>query len=517
MERLRKVLSIFAAATLLAPAGGALAGRPVFHQHQADHEGEEKDHATDRGAKPAKGTAGDLTLRSRALLGKDGKTQLEISTAPFDIGANATAPGNISEVHVRAVDPTVRDDDDDKDGDKDGKRLRFRRKYNHLRGGGYFTNPDAWTGLSHGQNLRVQAEARGAGRREEVEAKWIDVVRYRPDIVVTQINSPAQVRVKSTINVLAKLGEAMSELGAHTDCVLFIDDKQEDISKDVFIDANGTNTCIFTATFPLEGRHTLKVVAANVRPGDYDELNNVMSTSIEVLNPIIPVYTAQVTETTNVSVLTTDTYNSSASLQPDIHDVKTITTVGQERSFQGTIPNAVSLSQPLKFTYSDISAGQKLSSVTYDSITLDTNGNFLDDDTANSGRLLCIMRSEANNGSTNITFLWTTSETLTYSQKTCSTLALGCGAGPVTLGPAKPMNVTLANDYSAAVGLDDGTNYTASPTLTFSPFGSTTLVNVRNVCGPLSGSRGGKRCFLTDTAKYGKSGAVSVSPQVASQ
>ncbi len=79
------------------------------------------------------------------------------------------------------------------------------------------------------------------------------------------------------------------------------------------------------------------------------------------------------------------------------------------------------------------------------------------------------------------------------------------------------MNVTLANDYSAAVGLDDGTNYTASPTLTFSPFGSTTLVNVRNVCGPLSGSRGGKRCFLTDTAKYGKSGAVSVSPQVASQ
>ena len=106
MERLRKVLSVFAAAALFAPAGGALAGRPVFQRHHENHERDD-----DRGGDPAKGSAGDLTLRSRALLGKDGNTQLEISTAPFD--GTGTPPGNISHVHVRAVDPSRRDGDDE--------------------------------------------------------------------------------------------------------------------------------------------------------------------------------------------------------------------------------------------------------------------------------------------------------------------------------------------------------------------------------------------------------------------
>src|SRR5712672_1207848 len=104
MEHFRHALTVFAVAALLAPASGALAGRPVFHHHRADHEGEESDHQSDRGAKPAKAQTTDLTLRSRALLGKDGNTQLEISTAAFDVGA--TPAGNISHVNVRAVDPS---------------------------------------------------------------------------------------------------------------------------------------------------------------------------------------------------------------------------------------------------------------------------------------------------------------------------------------------------------------------------------------------------------------------------
>ncbi|HYR19349.1 MAG TPA: hypothetical protein VEQ15_07635, partial [Myxococcales bacterium] len=156
MERLRKVLSIFAAAALLAPAGGALAGRPVFHHHRADHDGEESDHHRDRGSKPAKAQTSDLTLRSRALLGKDGNTQLEVSTAAFDVGT--TPAGNISHVKVRAVDPSRDDgDDDDKDGkdDKGAKEFRFRKEYEHLRDGGYFTR--TFPGLPYGLNLQIKA------------------------------------------------------------------------------------------------------------------------------------------------------------------------------------------------------------------------------------------------------------------------------------------------------------------------------------------------------------------------
>ena len=89
MKRLHTVLSIFAAAAVLAPAGKALARKPVFHHHRADHEGEEQDHKSNRSAKPGKGTATGLTLQSRALLDKAGNTEVEISTAPFDIGASA--------------------------------------------------------------------------------------------------------------------------------------------------------------------------------------------------------------------------------------------------------------------------------------------------------------------------------------------------------------------------------------------------------------------------------------------
>src|SRR5438128_9810978 len=100
MDRLRKILLTLTATVALLAPGAALAGSLTFHHHRADHDGEEQDHYKDNGAKPSKGSVGDLTLRSRTLIGKDGKTDLEVSTAPFDTGA--TAPGNISHVHIRA-------------------------------------------------------------------------------------------------------------------------------------------------------------------------------------------------------------------------------------------------------------------------------------------------------------------------------------------------------------------------------------------------------------------------------
>src|SRR6266850_2159628 len=165
MERLRKVLSIFAAAALLAPAGGALAGRPVFQHHRA--EGESDDHDQD---------------------GKDGK--------------------------------------DRKDG-KEGKELRFRREYNHLRDGGYFASGPL-PGLPHGQNLRIEAKAKGSAHRDEVEAKWRDVVLYRPDLVVTEIKAPSEARTNTTVDILAVVKEGMGDLAAHAQCALLVDGAQVD-------------------------------------------------------------------------------------------------------------------------------------------------------------------------------------------------------------------------------------------------------------------------------------------------
>jgi hypothetical protein len=286
-----------------------------------------------------------------------------------------------------------------------------------------------------------------------------------------------------------------------------------DSAPDAWVSASGSTTCLFSVTLSVQGGHKLTVRAQNVRPGDYDDSNNALSAHIDVLNPVIPVYTAKVQETTSVTVNTTDSYLSAASTSPDTHKANTITKVDQSRFFTGTIPNAVSLSQPLKFSYSDMSGGKSLSSVEYPGITLDSSGNFLDDDSANSGRLLCIHRSTDNGGSTAITLMWNGTETTTWSVKTCSSIATGCVGSDFTIGPAKPMNVPLANDYSANVVLDDGTPYSAQPTMALTPFGSSTLTNIVNRCNRPSGVR---TCLISDVATYGKSGAVSVGGQTAS-
>lgn len=518
MERLRKGISIFAAAALFAPAGGALAGRPAFHHHRADHEGEEADHATDRSAKPAKGTAGDLTLRSRFLLGKDGNTQFELSTAPFDIGA--TPLGNISHVELRAIDPSrpYGDDDDRGDGDdKRGKEFRFHKEFEHLREGGYFTR--TFPGLPHGLNIRVEAKARGATRRDELEAKWVDVVRYRPDLMVTQINAPSSAFVKTTVQVTAPVIEHMGDLGAHADCVLFVDDVQADIAPDMWVDANGSTTCRFAPTFTVAGMHKLTVGVQNVRPGDYDTSNNSLSVQINIINPIIPVYDASVTETTTVNSATIDVYNLATNTTPDSHQVTTSTNVTQSRSFIGTIPSALSLSQPWKVTYADHSGGRDLSSVEYPSVTLDATGNFFDVD-ATTGRQLCLARTfdpATNTGTTEIGFLWPSTETTTFSQKTCSATAVNCTPGDFTVTPVALVNVPLADDYSADVVVDDGVPYSAHPSMALTPFGSQTP-STTSVCVQFrSSNKIGKRCLGTSTATFGKAGAVSVTAAQASQ
>jgi hypothetical protein len=151
MKRMQMAVSIIVAAAVVLPSGAVFARKPAFHHHRADHEGEELDHKTNRSAKCGRGSAAGLALHSRALLDKAGKTELEISTGPFDIGA--VAPGNIKEVDVRALDPRRRDEDED----KDGKGIRFHKEFDHLREGGYVH----WffTGLPHGQALRIKAEA----------------------------------------------------------------------------------------------------------------------------------------------------------------------------------------------------------------------------------------------------------------------------------------------------------------------------------------------------------------------
>ena len=160
------------------------------------------------------------------MLDKAGKTEVEISTAPFDIGA--VAPGNITEVELWAIDPRRHGDDDGKDG-----KGRFHKEFDHLREGGY--------------------------------VHWFFPA---PALADHAFLAP----VNTLVQVTGTVKELNGELGAHAECVLLVDGVQADtIGAPIWVDASGTTTCAFTTEFKSAGPHTLTVRAQNLKPDDKDD------------------------------------------------------------------------------------------------------------------------------------------------------------------------------------------------------------------------------------------------------
>src|ERR687883_466918 len=76
----------------------------------------------DKGLKPASGRSGSASLTARALVGRDGKSEVELTTGEMD--AQATPPGNINKAQLKPLD-------------ENGEPL-YARNYTGLSGGGLF-------------------------------------------------------------------------------------------------------------------------------------------------------------------------------------------------------------------------------------------------------------------------------------------------------------------------------------------------------------------------------------------
>src|SRR5215213_139927 len=97
----------------------------------------------DKGLKPATGRSGSVSLTARALMGRDGKSLVEMTTGEFD--AQAPPPGNINRAQLKPLD-------------ENGEAL-YARNFTGLTGGGYFrTTQDD---LQRGQQVQAQANIGG--------------------------------------------------------------------------------------------------------------------------------------------------------------------------------------------------------------------------------------------------------------------------------------------------------------------------------------------------------------------
>jgi hypothetical protein len=492
----------------------AFAGGPRFERHDRNHEHEEAEHYKDKGAHPTKVDASVVAVQARALLDKAGVTDFEMTTGRLD--SSATPPGNINEVHIRALRA-------------DGKK-GLERKYEDLTGGGYVTY--ALPGLARGQLLDVKAQVgvtgyQGQQGHQDVDVKLQTAVKYRPDLAVLKLDYPALARPGTLVEISGVVAERMGDVGAHGDCQLFVDGKQVDAATGIWVDAGSVVTCRFAYRFTT-GMHSVSVRAQNCAPRDYDQSNNSLEGQIQVQNPVAITYTSSVFESSTITETLNDRYASATATVPDKHFRDSAYSYLQARYFSGQLPVALNL--PLKkVSYSDSSSGSALMTLAYTDLAADAVAP--SDDAAYTTMTL-IQRYEAATGlflnirvykndstgavSTSIDVKWDAGEATYVSEGYCHSTVGGytCRGGDYTLNPPPETfvwgaKVALGKNYAASVVLDDGTAYSVQPSMDLT---STTTSNVEPFsCTPMILVTGtmGKVCSQSSSTTTMKSGYVS--------
>ena len=219
----------------------------------------------DAGFHPATGRSGSAAIAVRALLGRSGTTVVEVTTGAFEEG---TAPGSLSSVQVKAYSQS-------------GEPF-VTRNHNGLSAG---AASFPYAGLARGTPIQVQAVARGIdGTRSDV-ITVADAVHMRPDLVALRLEAPAAAPLGVPVNVVAFVGERHGDLGARSNCVLYVDGAAADRADGIWVDAGGVVACAMTHRFNAAGSHGLEVKVEDVRPGDYDESNNSATATISITEP----------------------------------------------------------------------------------------------------------------------------------------------------------------------------------------------------------------------------------------
>lgn len=211
----------------------------------------------DTGIASAKGRAGSAAIEARALLGKDGATELTVTTGSLD--DDSAASGSIDKVQLKAYEAT--------------------KNFNGLTGTTFTQSLD---GLVRHQPLQVQANVSGIdGHRTDV-VTVTETVKLRPDLAVERISSAPYAAIGIPMQINALVRERNGDTGARADCLLLANGAEVDRANGIWVDANGTVTCQFEHTFDAAGTQQIAVTLAGVEPGDYDLANNSATKTVRV-------------------------------------------------------------------------------------------------------------------------------------------------------------------------------------------------------------------------------------------
>lgn len=219
----------------------------------------------DAGHKPATGRSGGAEITVRALLGRDGTTDLEVYTG----GLGGTGPGELKKVQLKLFDTT-------------GVQLATTN-YNGLR---TRSAVFALHGLVRDMRFQVQANVQGADGPRTGVVTVADVVKLRPDLAVSSLSAAPTALVGLPTTITAVVQELNGDVGARADCVLDVNGTPVDSAAGIWVDAGGTVSCAFAHAFAMPGTFTVRARVVRADPGDFDPGNDSASRTIVVVREV---------------------------------------------------------------------------------------------------------------------------------------------------------------------------------------------------------------------------------------
>jgi hypothetical protein len=210
----------------------------------------------DSGIPNARGASGSATVESRALLGADGITDVELTTGSFD--GNAAPSGTIEKVQLKLINPEETTNFNDLDGTTHVERVDGLARLDPI---------DLHVNVKSGATTVVQLS---------------DVVKLRPNLRVTGYSGPALAIAGVPVTFTASIRETNGDVGERASCVLVANGAEVDRARNVWVDAGGNVACTFSHTFPAPGAYDMKVAVVDANPGDFLAGDNEAGASLTV-------------------------------------------------------------------------------------------------------------------------------------------------------------------------------------------------------------------------------------------
>jgi hypothetical protein len=133
----------------------------------------------------------------------------------------------------------------------------------------------------------VEVKVAGAHRVQILSASTVAL--DRPDLRITRVDAPAEVRVGQTANINVLIQEIRGFRGATFNVLLLEGATLLDTVSGASVDAMGSTTAVFSVRFDVVGSHALTARIVGAVPGEYDTSNNDASFSIRVTTELLPV------------------------------------------------------------------------------------------------------------------------------------------------------------------------------------------------------------------------------------